>query len=155
MATLGPAERSFVVDLKGTLAEDTYWFTRTDRFAVSAIGESGRESELVESPPLKRYGDDDFVGFGRLSGSRSPLGAMRASRAMVPLSLCVCGGAWYTAVSRFGGGLGVLLCGVIGFPCHEVDANGSDRVLTLVVRSVFEPRRSQVREAAVCSWIGR
>jgi hypothetical protein len=43
-----------VVDLKSTLVEDTYWFTRTDRFAVSAIGESGRESGLVEAPPLKR-----------------------------------------------------------------------------------------------------
>lgn len=54
VATLGPAERSFVVDLKSTRVEDTYWFTRTDRFAVSAIGESSRESELVEAPPLKR-----------------------------------------------------------------------------------------------------
>ncbi len=54
VATLGPSERSVVVDLKSTLVEDVYWFTRTDRFAVSAIGESGRESELVEAPPLKR-----------------------------------------------------------------------------------------------------
>jgi hypothetical protein len=54
VATLGPSERSCVVDLKSTLVEDTYWFTRTDRFAVSAIGESGRESGLVEAPPLKR-----------------------------------------------------------------------------------------------------
>jgi hypothetical protein len=52
VATLGPSERSVVVDLKSTLVDDTYWFSRTNRFAVSAIGESGRESELVESPPL-------------------------------------------------------------------------------------------------------
>lgn len=54
IATLGPSERSFNVDLKATLVEDTYWFTRTDRFAVSAIGESGRESGLAEAPPIKR-----------------------------------------------------------------------------------------------------
>ena len=54
VATLGPSERSFVVDLKTTLVEDTYWFTRTDRFAVSAIGESGRESALSEAQPLRK-----------------------------------------------------------------------------------------------------
>jgi len=54
VATLGPSARSFVVDLKGTLVDDIYWFTRTDRFAVASIGESGRESELVEAAPLKR-----------------------------------------------------------------------------------------------------
>ncbi len=54
VATLAPSERSCLVDLKSTLVDDIYWFTRTDRFAVSAIGESGRESELAEAPPIKR-----------------------------------------------------------------------------------------------------
>lgn len=54
VATLGPSERSCVVDLKSSLVEDVYWFSRTDRFAVSSLGESGRESELVEAPPLNR-----------------------------------------------------------------------------------------------------
>lgn len=36
------------VDLKASYVEDVYWYTRTNRFAVSTIGELGLESELVE-----------------------------------------------------------------------------------------------------------
>ncbi|HEY3265472.1 MAG TPA: hypothetical protein VGM37_00990 [Armatimonadota bacterium] len=46
VATLGPVARDAVVDLR-QFPDDTYWFTRTDRFAVSAIGELGLESEPV------------------------------------------------------------------------------------------------------------
>lgn len=52
VATLRPDETSFTVDLQRTFVDDIYWFSRTNRFAVTAIGESGRESELVEAKPL-------------------------------------------------------------------------------------------------------
>jgi hypothetical protein len=43
-----------VVDLR-QYQDDNYWFTRTDRFAVSSVGELGLESELVSVvlPPKK------------------------------------------------------------------------------------------------------
>ena len=49
VATLGPEAREFVVDLAAK-PYDTEWFTQTNRFAVSSIGELSMESELVESP---------------------------------------------------------------------------------------------------------
>lgn len=47
VATVGPEAREAVVDLT-QYPDDTYWYGRTERFAVSAIGECGRQSELVE-----------------------------------------------------------------------------------------------------------
>ncbi len=48
IATLGPDARSFVVNLK-QLPEENWWNAKTERFAVTAIGFSGRESELTET----------------------------------------------------------------------------------------------------------
>jgi hypothetical protein len=48
VATLGPNEREFVVDLKQR-PEDVYWFALTERYAVSSLGELSMESELVET----------------------------------------------------------------------------------------------------------
>lgn len=50
VATLGPDARECIVDLTQR-PEDTYWFSRTNRFAVSSLGELSVESELVEAPP--------------------------------------------------------------------------------------------------------
>lgn len=47
IATLGVDAREFVADLKELPAEN-WWNSNADRFAVSAIGFSGRESELVQ-----------------------------------------------------------------------------------------------------------
>lgn len=47
VATLGPEAREVTVDLTQYPA-DTYWFSKTNRFAVTALGELGVESELVE-----------------------------------------------------------------------------------------------------------
>jgi hypothetical protein len=49
VATLGPNTTECVVDLRD-YPEDTYWYSRTDRFAVSSLGELSMESELVEAP---------------------------------------------------------------------------------------------------------
>jgi hypothetical protein len=48
VATLGPDAREFVVDLKQR-PEDIYWYSLTDRFAVSSLGELSLESDLVET----------------------------------------------------------------------------------------------------------
>ena len=48
VATLGPEAREFVVDMT-QYPEDIYWFSKTNRFAVSTIGELSVESELVET----------------------------------------------------------------------------------------------------------
>lgn len=50
VATLGPDTRECVVDLTQR-PEDTYWFSKTNRFAVSSLGELSVESALVEAPP--------------------------------------------------------------------------------------------------------
>ncbi len=47
VATVGAAATDATVDLSA-FPEDTYWFSKTNRFAVSAIGECGMQSELVE-----------------------------------------------------------------------------------------------------------
>jgi hypothetical protein len=47
VATVGPDKRDVLVDLRD-FPDDTYWFTRINRFAVSTIGELGIESELVQ-----------------------------------------------------------------------------------------------------------
>jgi len=47
VATVGPNETSVTVDLT-QYPDDVYWYGRTDRFAVSAIGECGVQSELIE-----------------------------------------------------------------------------------------------------------
>ena len=54
-ATLGPNGREFVIDLTER-PEDVYWYTQTNRFAVSSLGQQSVESELVEAPlpPVKR-----------------------------------------------------------------------------------------------------
>ena len=55
VATLGPNATEFIVDLK-QMPEDIYWYSGTNRFAVSSLGELSMESELVEAPipPVKR-----------------------------------------------------------------------------------------------------
>lgn len=47
MGTVAPTARQFIVDLKQTALDDIYWYTKTNRFAVSVVGESGVESDLV------------------------------------------------------------------------------------------------------------
>lgn len=47
VATLGPDAREFVVDLSQK-PDEVFWYSKTNRFAVSTLGERGRESELVE-----------------------------------------------------------------------------------------------------------
>ena len=55
VATLGPDATEFVANLKD-MPEDVYWYSQTNRFAVSSLGELSVESELVEAPipPVKR-----------------------------------------------------------------------------------------------------
>ena len=55
LASLAPTARAFVADLKDK-PEDVEWFSQTNRFAVSSLGETGMESELVEVvlPPPKQ-----------------------------------------------------------------------------------------------------
>lgn len=48
VATLGPEAREFVVDL-GQYPNELHWFSKTNRFAVSTIGERGTESALAEA----------------------------------------------------------------------------------------------------------
>lgn len=48
VATLAPDARECIVDLNATRPNEIYWFSQTERFAVSAVGECGVESELVE-----------------------------------------------------------------------------------------------------------
>jgi len=48
VATLGPDATEFTVDLTQR-PEDIYWFSKTERFAVSSLGELSMESELVET----------------------------------------------------------------------------------------------------------
>jgi hypothetical protein len=47
VATLGVGAREFVVNLR-ELPSEHWWNSRAERFAVSALGYSGRQSELVE-----------------------------------------------------------------------------------------------------------
>ena len=49
VATLGSDATEFILNMKD-LPEDTYWYSGTNRFAVTTIGELGMESELVEAP---------------------------------------------------------------------------------------------------------
>jgi hypothetical protein len=49
VATLGPDAAEFTVDLTQK-PEDVYWYSMTNRFAVSSLGELSMESELVEAP---------------------------------------------------------------------------------------------------------
>jgi hypothetical protein len=49
VATLGPDATEFTVDLTQK-PEDVYWYSMTNRFAVSSLGELSMESELVEAP---------------------------------------------------------------------------------------------------------
>jgi len=51
VATLGPNERECIIDLK-QYPEDTYWYSGTNRFAVSSIGQLSKESELIEALPV-------------------------------------------------------------------------------------------------------
>jgi len=55
VATVGPETTEVIVDLKQR-PEDVYWFTLTNRYAVSSLGELSMESELVEAPipPFKK-----------------------------------------------------------------------------------------------------
>ena len=48
VATVGPETFSVSVDLE-QYPQDNYWFSRVERFAVSSQGESGKQSELVET----------------------------------------------------------------------------------------------------------
>lgn len=48
VATVGPETLSVTVDLE-QYPQDTYWFSKVNRFAVSSLGESGMQSELVET----------------------------------------------------------------------------------------------------------
>jgi len=52
VATLGPDATEFTVDLSQR-PEDTYWYSQTNRFAVSSLGDESIESALVESAPVK------------------------------------------------------------------------------------------------------
>lgn len=52
VATLAPGTTEFVVDLTQK-PEDAYWYSKTNRFAVSSLGELSMESELVEAPVIK------------------------------------------------------------------------------------------------------
>lgn len=47
VGTVEPGTRELTVDLR-QFPQDTYWYSRVNRFAVSTIGELGIESELVE-----------------------------------------------------------------------------------------------------------
>lgn len=47
VATVNPQQREAVVDLAATLPDEVYWFGRTERFAVSAVGRNGTEGELI------------------------------------------------------------------------------------------------------------
>lgn len=49
VATVNPNIRECVIDLADTRVEDIYWFSQTNRFAVSTVGECSVESELVET----------------------------------------------------------------------------------------------------------
>ncbi|MDH7601738.1 MAG: hypothetical protein QHI38_06275 [Armatimonadota bacterium] len=48
VATLGPDAREFTVDMT-QYPDDIFWFSKTNRFAVSSLGELSMESELVET----------------------------------------------------------------------------------------------------------
>ncbi len=57
VATLGPNEREFVIDISQR-PEDMYFYSvqgggQRGRYAVSSLGETSVESELVEAPPLR------------------------------------------------------------------------------------------------------
>ncbi len=54
VATLNPETFECTVDLKASMVEDCYWFSKANRFAVSSIGEAGLESELVETLPAPK-----------------------------------------------------------------------------------------------------
>jgi hypothetical protein len=47
VGTVEPGTRELTVDLR-QFPQDTYWYSRVNRFAVSTIGELSMESELVE-----------------------------------------------------------------------------------------------------------
>lgn len=53
VATLGPDAREFTVDLSQQ-PDDINWYSKTNRFAVSSLGELSMESALVETPPAKK-----------------------------------------------------------------------------------------------------
>jgi hypothetical protein len=55
VATLGPDATEFTIDLNHK-PYDVEWFSSTNRFAVSCLGETSVESELVEAPipPVKK-----------------------------------------------------------------------------------------------------
>ncbi len=48
VATVGPETYSVTIDLS-QFPDDVYWYSKVNRFAVSSVGESGLESELVET----------------------------------------------------------------------------------------------------------
>lgn len=48
VATVGPQTREVLVDMR-EYPDDIFWFSRTERFAVSAVGECGLESALTET----------------------------------------------------------------------------------------------------------
>jgi len=49
VATLNADAREFTIDLATMMVNDIGWFTNTDRFAVSTLGELSIESELVQA----------------------------------------------------------------------------------------------------------
>jgi hypothetical protein len=49
VATLSPDKTECVINMDDKPA-DTEWFSNTNRFAVSSLGELSMESELVEAP---------------------------------------------------------------------------------------------------------
>ena len=53
VATLNAKSREFVVDLGKMMVNDTAWYSRTERFGVSALGALSIESELVQAKQIE------------------------------------------------------------------------------------------------------
>jgi hypothetical protein len=49
VATVNPNTRECIVDLEKTLVHDVMFYTDTQRFAVTTVGENGIESGLVQA----------------------------------------------------------------------------------------------------------
>jgi hypothetical protein len=49
VATVNSATREAVIDLKQTAVDDVYWYTNTNRFGVTTVGECSVESGLAEA----------------------------------------------------------------------------------------------------------
>jgi len=53
VATLNAGTREFVVDLGKMMVNDIAWYSRTERFGVSALGALSIESELVQAKQVE------------------------------------------------------------------------------------------------------